>query len=46
MPVQPQFSILMPTHCRPDVIGHAIASVLAQDCGDFELLVAGDGAAT
>lgn len=45
MPARPQFTILMPTHCRPDVIGHAIASVLAQDCGDFELLVAGDGAA-
>jgi hypothetical protein len=40
----PLFSILMPTHHRPDVIGHAITSVLGQQCGDFELLVVGDGA--
>ena len=40
----PLFSILMPTHRRPDVIAHAIRSVLRQECGDFELLVVGDGA--
>jgi hypothetical protein len=40
----PLFSILMPTHCRQDVIADAIASVLRQDCDDFELLVVGDGA--
>lgn len=44
MPAAPLFSVLMPTHHRPDVISHAIASVLAQSCGDLELLVSGDGA--
>lgn len=40
----PRFTILMPTHYRPDSIGHAIASVLAQTETSFELLVVGDGA--
>ena len=40
----PRFTVLMPTHYRPDVIGYAIRSVLAQSDGDFELLVVGDGA--
>lgn len=40
----PRFTILMPTHYRPDVIGYAIQSVLDQTEPDFELLVAGDGA--
>ncbi|HWA18250.1 MAG TPA: glycosyltransferase [Devosia sp.] len=40
----PRFTVLMPTHYRPDVIGFAIRSVLAQTDPDFELLVVGDGA--
>ena len=39
----PRFTVLMPTHARPDVIGYAIASVLAQTVPDFELLIVGDG---
>lgn len=41
----PLVTLLMPTHSRVDVIGHAIRSVLAQTMGDFELLVVGDGCA-
>ena len=41
----PLFSVLMPTHSRVDVIGHAIRAVLDQSLGDFELLIVGDGAA-
>ena len=39
----PRFSVLMPTHDRADVVGHAIDSVLRQTEGDFELLIVGDG---
>ena len=41
----PTFTVLMPTHRRVDVIHHAIGSVLAQTCGEFELFIVGDGAA-
>ncbi len=39
----PAFSILLPTHNRPETLGPAIRSVLAQGREDWELLVVGDG---
>ncbi|MFC4624786.1 glycosyltransferase [Daeguia caeni] len=41
----PLFTIIMPTHSRVDVIGHAIESLRNQTVQDFELLVVGDGCA-
>lgn len=40
----PRFTVLMPTHYRPDSIGFAIQAVLNQSDRSFELLVVGDGA--
>ena len=39
----PRFSVLLPAHNHSDVVGLAIASVLAQSEPNFELLVACDG---
>jgi glycosyltransferase involved in cell wall biosynthesis len=43
MPNAPRFSILLPTHNRPEVLELAIKSVLQQKFEDFELLAVGDG---
>ena len=42
--MSPRFTVLMPTHYRPDVISYAIQSVLDQTEPDFELFIVGDGA--
>jgi glycosyltransferase involved in cell wall biosynthesis len=41
----PTFSIIVPTCRRPQLLARAIASVLAQDTGDFECIVVDDGGA-
>jgi len=40
---RPQFSIVVPLYNRAAFVGKAIESVLAQTCGDFELIVVDDG---
>lgn len=42
---EPRFTVLMPTHYRPDSIGFAIEAVLRQTERSLELLVVADGAA-
>jgi glycosyltransferase involved in cell wall biosynthesis len=38
----PQFSVVIPTRDRPELLGEAIASVLAQTVDDWELVVVDD----
>src|SRR5262249_62419526 len=39
----PQFSVVIPTYNRADILPIAVDSVLAQTCSDFELVIADDG---
>lgn len=39
----PKFSVIIPTRDRPQFLGAAVSSVLAQTCQDFELLIVNDG---
>lgn len=39
---EPFFSVVIPTYRRPALLREAIDSVLAQTCGDFELIVVDD----
>jgi len=39
----PAIAVIIPVYNRSDRLGEAIASVLAQDFGDFELIVVDDG---
>lgn len=39
----PKVSVIIPTYNRADLLGEAIASVLAQSYRDFEIIVADDG---
>ena len=42
----PLFSIVIPTHDRPDFLAEALASVQAQRCTDFECIVVDDCSTT
>ncbi|THH41133.1 glycosyltransferase family 2 protein [Neolewinella litorea] len=39
----PKFSIIIPTHNRPNLLARAIGSVLNQKCPDWEIIVVDDG---
>jgi glycosyltransferase involved in cell wall biosynthesis len=41
-PSAPLFSVIVPTHDRPDLLPVAVASVLAQSVDDFEVLIVDD----
>jgi glycosyltransferase involved in cell wall biosynthesis len=42
----PIFSVIIPTHNRPEYLGEAVNSVMAQSGIDFEILIVNDGDAT
>ncbi|GAB6041580.1 glycosyltransferase family 2 protein [Endothiovibrio diazotrophicus] len=39
----PLFSVVIPTYNRSRILGRAVSSVLAQSCGDFELIIVDNG---
>jgi len=41
--MNPFFTVIMPLYNHEAYVGHAVQSVLAQTCGDFELVVCNDG---
>ena len=43
MAEHPLVSVILPTYNRARMLGETLASVLAQTCPDFEVLVADDG---
>ncbi len=43
MSAHPLVSVIIPTYNRAALVQEAVASVLAQTCRDFELLVVDDG---
>jgi glycosyltransferase involved in cell wall biosynthesis len=43
---RPTFSVVIPTHARPELLAEAVASVIAQTREDWECLVVDDGSGT